>query len=255
MTSDLSAYRSSHREKGRIDDLFELIPRQGRRALDIGARDGYLSKLLAERFDHVVALDLERPVIDDPRIEPVKGDATALAFDGGSFDAVICAEVLEHIPSPSLEQACREITRVARSAVIIGVPYKQDIRSARTTCSACGGRNPPWGHVNTFDEKRLEALFPRLSVRELSYVGSTRDRTNVVSAALLDFAGNPYGTYDQEEPCIHCGKPIGSPGERSTTQKFATRAALLLNRAQQVFAGERANWIHVRFDKVDDAPA
>lgn len=249
MPIDLSSYRGSEREQARIGDLFELIPKQGNSALDLGARDGYLSRLLADRFDHVVALDLERPTVVHPRIEPVKGNATALAYGDNAFDAVVCAEVLEHIPQPSLELACREIARVARLAVIVGVPYKQDIRCARTTCSACGDTNPPWGHVNTFDESRLEALFPELSLGQVSYVGTNQDCTNVFSTALLDFAGNPYGTYEQDEPCVHCGKPLGMPAPRNILQKLATKAALLLNRSQRLVSNAHANWIHVRFDK------
>jgi SAM-dependent methyltransferase len=249
MSSDLSAYRASEREKARITDLFELIPKQGNSVLDVGARDGYLSGLLAERFKHVVALDLEKPTVVHPRIEAVKGDATALAFEDNTFDAVVCAEVLEHIPTPSLERACREIARVASLAVIVGVPYKQDIRCARTTCSACGNKNPPWGHVNSFDEDRLEELFPKLPVGQVSYVGTNQDGTNALSTALLDYAGNPYGTYEQDEPCVHCGKPLGAPVARTILQTLATKTALLLNRSQSLIAGAHANWIHVRFDK------
>lgn len=51
MTVDLKAYRESKNEKERIGDLFRLIPERGSEALDIGARDGFLSLKLAERFD------------------------------------------------------------------------------------------------------------------------------------------------------------------------------------------------------------
>jgi SAM-dependent methyltransferase len=223
--------------------------------LDVGARDGYLSRLLTERFEHVVALDLEKPTILHPRIEPIKGNATALTFEDNSFDVVLCAEVLEHIPVPSLERACHEIGRVARLSVIVGVPYKQDIRCARTTCGACGNKNPPWGHVNTFDEPYLSELFRNLSVGKLSYVGTNYERTNALSVALLDFAGNPYGTYDQDEPCIHCGEPLRKPTARNTLQKLATKTAYLLNRSQRLVMSARADWIHVRFDKLRDTEA
>ena len=36
------------------------------------------------------------------------------------FDVVLCVEVLEHIPGKGLEQACRELSRVAKSHVVIG---------------------------------------------------------------------------------------------------------------------------------------
>ena len=36
-----------------------------------------------------------------------------------------------------------------------------------------------------------------------------------LSTLLLDLAGNPFGTYDQEEPCIHCGAKLKPPPRRS----------------------------------------
>jgi SAM-dependent methyltransferase len=249
MSIDLSSYRGTEREQARTQDLLDLTPSYGGSVLDVGARDGYLSRLLAARFDQVVALDLEKPEIVHPRIEPVKGDATALEFEDNKFDTVVCSEVLEHIPVPSLQRACREIGRVAKRTVVIGVPYKQDIRCGRSTCRACGKPNPPWGHVNSFDELRLQELFRDFSVAKLSYVGTNPDWTNSLSTVLLDFAGNPYGTYEQDELCVHCGDSIGPPTERKLIQKLATKAAYLLNRAQRPFTNVRAQWVHVRFEK------
>ena len=159
--------------------------------LDIGARDGYFSQLLTEYFDEVTALDLEKPDFSFPRVTTVAGDATNLQFADDSFDCVFCAEVLEHIPD--VAQACREIARVARHEILIGVPYKQDTRLGRTTCQSCGRKNPPWGHLNRFDERRLAKLFPGLSVEASSFVGSARSETNPLSTMLMDVAGNPWG--------------------------------------------------------------
>lgn len=249
MTEPFVVCRTSDQEMARTRDLFDLIPNQGKTALDIGARDGYFSRLLAERFEHVVALDLEKPDIDHPRIEPVKGDASQLDFGDNAFDFVVCAEVLEHIPPHLLEQVCREIVRVAEQVVVIGVPYKQDLRLGRTTCQACGKVSPSWGHVNSFDENRLKALFQGLALTRVSYVGSSTNSTNAISAALMDFAGNPYGTYEQEEHCLWCDNVLMRPTHRTLTQKMATKLALTLNNTQRLFSRPRANWIHLRFEK------
>jgi SAM-dependent methyltransferase len=249
MSISLDTYRASTSEQQRIADIFSLLPATGGLALDIGARDGYLARLLAERFDKVVALDLMKPEIDHPKIEPVGGDATCLQFPDDHFDVVLCAEVLEHIPEANLEKACSEIARVARNRVVIGVPYRQDLRCGRTTCESCGKTNPPWGHVNSFDEDRLRSLFPGLTWERETLVGSNLERTNPISAALLNFAGNPFGTWQQQEYCVHCGKPIGSPVLRNLSQRVATRAAFVLNRLQSKFINPQASWIHVLLSK------
>lgn len=243
---NLAAYRSSPNEQLRIADLMKLVPPAVGTALDIGARDGYISSLLADRSIQVTALDLETPSIADLRIQCVKGDITALAFARESFDLVFCAEVLEHIPPGQLVQGCSELQRVAAQYLLIGVPYRQDTRVGQTTCQACSGINPPWGHVNSFDEERLQTLFPDFAVEKISFVGTADMGTNPISAVLMSAAGNPFGTYSQDEPCIHCGERLGQPKPRSLVQKLLTRAATLLRSAQKPFHHHRPNWIHMR---------
>jgi hypothetical protein len=247
---DLSAYRESEREQARIAALFELMPDGGETALDVGARDGFVSLLLTDRFHKVCALDLVRPNLEHRSVECVQGDICGLDFPDNAFDLVLCAEVLEHIPPDRLGRACAELARVTRRRLLVGVPYDQDIRLGRTLCRACGRRNPPWGHVNVFDERRLERLFPELRVERIGYVGETRDRTTALAAWLDDRAGNPHGTYGQEEACVHCGAPLPlPPSDRSFPRRLCAAGAHWLNRAQRAVARPRPIWIHAAYSK------
>lgn len=244
---DLNKYRMSEREIKRSTDLISLVPKSGVIALDIGARDGYFSRLLAERYSKVVALDLEIPMIDHPRIECVTGNLINLQFADKTFDLVFCAEVLEHIHPNQLQKACNELIRVTKDYLLIGVPFEQDLRLHRTTCSICGTTNPPWGHVNSFDETRLKELFNHLDLVKTTFVGETKERTNAISAWLMEFAGNPFGTYDQEEPCINCGNKLTPPSSRNLMQRLATRVAHVLTQSQQKLTKPRPIWIHLLF--------
>lgn len=226
-----------------------LVPNEGTSVLDVGARDGFISRLLAERFSTVTALDLEKPVIEHERIQCVKGDITKLEFANESFYLVFCAEVLEHIPPHLLKTACGELARVSGEYVLIGVPFKQDIRLGRTTCIACHKPNPPWGHVNSFDERRLAELFPEFTISAQSFVGQTSARTNWFSSKLMDWGGNPYGTYSQDEPCIHCGASLKDRPQRTFLQKILTKLAYFGMSAQQPFLRSHPNWIHLLMRK------
>ena len=248
-TAALAAYRASDREKDRVRQLMKMIPPSGGIALDVGAREGFLSMRLVDRFDKVVALDLEEPQILHPRVECVRGDVTRLQYPDGAFDFVLCAEVLEHIPPDQLRRACAELARVTKGHLVIGVPYDQDIRNDRTTCLRCGGRNPPWGHVNSFDEEKLNMLFPAMRIDSTVYVGETKDRTNAVSAFLADIAGNPYGTYLQDEGCVHCGSKLVRPARRGLLRRLAGAMSVRLRAVQRRFAPARPNWIHIRYSK------
>jgi len=230
---DLTEYRASYSEQQRTTDLLRLMPPRGRNALDIGARDGHFSVLIADRFESVTALDLPERSISHQKIRCVKGNAAEMPFTGGSFDFVLCTEVLEHVPPAQLPKVCQEIERVSSSQILIGVPYKQDIRVARTTCHSCGKPNPPWGHVNSFDEQRISNLFTLSKVEAVSFVGHNSSQTNRLSAALMDFAGNPYGTYDQEEACIHCGRRLIAPPRRTPIQLVATKFAFWSRRVTE----------------------
>ncbi len=245
---NLKEYRSTEAEAVRTADLVRLVPKNRKSILDVGARDGHFSKLLAPYFETLVALDLTRPEFEYPGIETVAGDVTSLQFQDESFDCVFCAEVLEHVPQ--VEQACRELARVARYEVVIGVPFKQDTRIGRTTCRTCGKICPQWGHINSFDVEKLRTLFSGLTIKEMSFVETMRQVTNPLSVFLMDLAGNPWGTYDQDEPCIHCGATLTPPpAERSFWSRICSAMAVRLNTIQQSFTPPHGNWIHLVLSK------
>jgi len=237
------------KEKERIQSLLNLIPGRAPSVLDIGARDGYISAKLTDFFDSVTALDLEKPAIAHENVICVQGDATSLHFPDGSFHTVFCSEVLEHIPPYLLQKACDEMRRVAQEHIIIGVPYRQDLRVGRTTCYTCGKKNPPWGHVTVFDEKKILSLFSGISCERIRFHGENTEYTNFLSALLMDLAGNPYGDYSQLEPCIYCGNRLKPPPERNLPQKVCTRLAVSITRMQSCFIRRRPIWMNILFRK------
>lgn len=245
----LDTYRNSPSEKARISDLMEILPKSRASVLEIGARDGYISRLLTLHFREVTALDLVKPELPDSNIRCVAGDVRALTYPDGHFDVVVCTEVLEHIPRADLSIACKELARVARHEILIGVPYRQDRRIGRTRCANCGRKNPPWGHVNSFDERRLLSLFKPLRSISMTFVGATTETTNAVSTWLHDLAGNPLGTYKQDEPCVYCHASLKAPGPLSPFQDLCCTFALRVSGWQSARRKPAPAWIHVVFSR------
>lgn len=100
-----------------VDDL------QPKSILDVGSGWHGLSWY---RAGTVVQTDLlfegMRPAGHAGRPLFVAASAEALPFPSRSFDVVVCSDLMEHLPT-HLRSACvRELTRVARNAVIIGFP-------------------------------------------------------------------------------------------------------------------------------------
>jgi hypothetical protein len=106
--------------------------------------------------------------------------------------------------------------------------------------------------VNSFDEQRITELFQSCEVEAISFVGASTSQTNSLSATLMDFAGNPYGTYDQNEPCVHCGHRLLPPPRRSPAQLVATKLAFWSRKASELLARPHGHWIHALLRKTRD---
>lgn len=99
-----------------------------RSVLEIGPGRGAFTFRIRDRGCQVVALEVNPEFIDHCRkkgdctgIHFVEGDAMQLPFKDGLFDAVICIEVLMHLPDPA--KAFREMSRVMRPKGSILVSY------------------------------------------------------------------------------------------------------------------------------------
>jgi len=85
--------------------LQRLLPREGagRRLLDLGCADGYLSRIFAARGFSVTAIDAPsaRPRSFPSEIHFLEADLDqGLPALEGTYDYVICADLLEHLRDP-----------------------------------------------------------------------------------------------------------------------------------------------------------
>jgi len=85
--------------------------------LEIGVGSRVVSSWLRNNGVRLATLDIDSQLAPD-----FVGSADALPFPDNSFDAIICAEVLEHMPFGSSCQAIREIYRVTRKHAFVTVP-------------------------------------------------------------------------------------------------------------------------------------
>lgn len=250
---DFKKYRESNKEQLRLSALQNILPFGCENVLEIGSRDCYITKILAQNYKSVTALDLIQPQIEHEKITPVQGDVTDLKFDNLSFDLAICTEVLEHINPDKLNTACNELSRVSKKYLVIGVPYKQDLRAYATQCKNCGTINPTCGHVNTFDEKRLYSLFREYTPVKTEFIGDNERRSNFLSYSIFKIFHFPFGSYQQEEGCIKCDQTLIKP-KLSVVAKLFCYAALALEIIQNKLISKksRPNWIHILFEKKID---
>jgi SAM-dependent methyltransferase len=159
----------------RLAQLVRLLPARAR-VLNIGIGDGTFEELALARGLDVHALDPDAGTVHALRAHLALGEraqagrAEAIPFPDQHFDAVVLAEVLEHLDERTLEQARNEVHRVLRPGgrVIVTVPAREDLAAQQVVCPHCGHRHHRWGHLQSFDEARLRAfLATRFSVESL----------------------------------------------------------------------------------------
>jgi len=122
------------------DSVKALTPYAAGTLLDVGVSEGPYIELfrpVVERYvgmDYPPALLDKQPALWTPQIlanvrysVDVFGDGTRLPFRSGSFDTVLCTEVLEHLPDPDL--CVREMARVVKPGgrLLVTVPFTQPL--------------------------------------------------------------------------------------------------------------------------------
>ncbi len=148
----------------------------GTRVLDLGCGAGRHAFEALRRGAHVTALDSGAGELADVTAmfaamseageappgatgRAVRGDATAMPFADGTFDRVIAAEVLEHIPGD--QQAMNEIARVLAPGGIAAVTVPAWLPERICWALSDDYHNVPGGHVRIYTRPELEAKLTR----------------------------------------------------------------------------------------------
>jgi len=183
-----------------------VAPRDGQRILDVATGTGMVAAELLGRADcRVVGLDQSAEMLaaarerfaEEERVELVEGNAEALPFADGEFDALTFTYLLRYVEDPPATIA--ELARVVRpggrvASLEFGVPPQRAARLAWRLYTAVGlpalGRlaSREWAAVGRFlgpsirgfyERQPLESLvaswraagFERVDVRRMSHGG------------------------------------------------------------------------------------
>jgi SAM-dependent methyltransferase len=161
-------------------DFGRLPVGPGDRVLDLGCGGGRHAFEALRRGASVVALDADaaelRGVADmvaamqaagevpaGAGARTVRGDATVMPFEDGTFDRIIAAEVLEHIPGD--QQALREIARVLRPGGQLAVTVPAWLPERICWGLSADYHNVPGGHVRIYTRPEIEAKLARAGLR------------------------------------------------------------------------------------------
>lgn len=156
---------------------FDRFPiRAGDRLLDLGCGGGRHAFEAARRGARVVAMDTDRDELDRVGAifagmaeageipaagsgATVLGDATRIPFPDGSFDKVIAAEVLEHLPAD--QTAMNEIARILRPGGMAAVTVPAWLPERICWRLSNDYHNNEGGHIRIFTRRELETKLTR----------------------------------------------------------------------------------------------
>ena len=122
----------------------------GTSLLDVATGTGHVAGAAAARGAHAVGVDISEEMLARARqlyadVEFALGDAEELAFEDDSFDSVVAAFLLHHVPSP--ERVVAELARVARRVAVAQWDATERARliGLLTDAIAAAGVEPPTG--------------------------------------------------------------------------------------------------------------
>jgi 2-polyprenyl-6-hydroxyphenyl methylase/3-demethylubiquinone-9 3-methyltransferase len=106
----------------RLHYIDERVQLNGKRVLDVGCGGGILSESMAHRGAEVTGIDMGKAPLSVAKLHAMETDVEIdyqqitveelAAQQPGSFDAVSCMEMLEHVPDPSsVIKACQTLVK------------------------------------------------------------------------------------------------------------------------------------------------
>jgi 2-polyprenyl-3-methyl-5-hydroxy-6-metoxy-1,4-benzoquinol methylase len=197
--TDYAQHRVDLRES-RIRKLLRLLDTETPgRLLDVGSAGGELAALLATRGWRVQGAEAEPALVEAARARGVDTravdlDRAPLPWSDAVFDAVVAAEVIEHIIDT--DHLLAEIARVLRpgGALVITTP---NLASLENRLRLLVGRYPMWmdvgvegvGHVRYYTPRMLRHQLARHGLRVEHHVGNW---VPIVPQRLLDDRRAPW---------------------------------------------------------------
>jgi SAM-dependent methyltransferase len=134
-----------------------------RRGADVIALDWSVDEVAVVR-DTMAAMELAGEVPPRAHATAVRGDLTRLPFPDATFDRVIAAEVLEHIPADS--EAIAEIARVLRPGGLAAVTVPRWFPERICWALSEDYHSNPGGHVRIYKGSDLAAKLGRAGLQQ-----------------------------------------------------------------------------------------
>jgi SAM-dependent methyltransferase len=157
----------NHANRERIEQTLAIVPEGVKLILDIGCGDGTISNFLISDQRKIYGVDVSSVAIKHFRGMGIISSIDNLPFPNKSFDLIICAETLEHLPDGIYEKSLNEITRVAREYIVVSTPNDEYLPVGYVKCDACGFVYHANLHQRSFTSETYQTLFSGFDLLKL----------------------------------------------------------------------------------------
>lgn len=134
----------------------------GGRHLDFGAGDGTLARLMIEAGFPTAAYEpaAARRALFERTLGGLGGFLGAASEGDAPYDAVLMAEVIEHILDQDLDQVLGSVHRFLRPGgrLVVSTPHAEDLQAAMVYCPVSNLLFHRWQHVRSVTPESLRAM-------------------------------------------------------------------------------------------------
>jgi len=214
-------------ERLRFTATAAMLPAGIASLVDVGTGTGEFLAYLERRRADLDLLGVERSAEAIARrrcrADLQQASVAALPLRDRSVDLVTALELIEHLPDAIYQGALAELARVARSYLLISVPFCE--RRARVRCPVCHAALDPSGHQRRFRAATLKRLLPCF---ELVALRAVRVPSDPLSASFLRTVGKhllaPW-LFHRALTCPRCGHHRAGGGSHEDVAYHRARAS------------------------------
>ncbi len=114
---DISNYNNNETWMNFWYQINFVLQTGAKKVLEIGPGNKTVTDMLKKAGIEVITVDI------DPNLRPdFLAGVTELPFTDSEFDVALCSEVLEHLPYDNFMPALKELKRVSRKFIVLGLP-------------------------------------------------------------------------------------------------------------------------------------